>query len=579
MPPHRTRNARSLEVNIADAQEVSAAPSFTICSPTPRASSFSFTSNATHRLSLCTADPPLELDLEASTLSPSPVPFSSPASSLLQSPSEASVPDTFASESSIAASSASASSSPVRPSTRRRRSTAADIHERRPKKGDEDYIKRPENAFILFRRKCVQERNDARDAAGIDAESGATVPRRQRQADLSKAISAQWKALSADEKQYWESLAKEKKEEHAKLHPDYVYRPVRVKKSKAAAAAATATEADEPSPSNKGKGKSPSLPPTADDASTGTIPFLVPVYAAEMRGGRPVGPISEEPAFHQQIHIPTMPHLSISPLPQPNSPTEVASIAGRRTSKASDVEMDDWSSPIIEPFVKPEGWHPDPIIVGSGFGDFYYPPHESIIPPEPGTSFPGDESSISFSNALYSLSEGSDIQCFPPAVFEKIPGATSSPISTSPYRNLFSSTSGEVEPVLLPPGEDMWQSMSLDMSTPARNTQTTFVYSNNFAGNGMWAAPIMQQSDFDIDQIPAATAYIGMPKFEGCAGADQCPPPAALDVSLYDDGSSKAKVVVIPPESDLQHHQQPRDTFMQTFNFDAAIGLASRADY
>ncbi|KAF8206938.1 hypothetical protein K438DRAFT_1464118, partial [Mycena galopus ATCC 62051] len=30
--------------------------------------------------------------------------------------------------------------------------------ERRPKKGDDDYVKRPENAFILFRRKCCGDR-------------------------------------------------------------------------------------------------------------------------------------------------------------------------------------------------------------------------------------------------------------------------------------------------------------------------------------------------------------------------------------------------------------------------------------
>ncbi|KAH9991886.1 hypothetical protein BJV77DRAFT_906672, partial [Russula vinacea] len=47
---------------------------------------------------------------------------------------------------------------------RRRRSTVSDISERRPKKGDEDYIKRPENAFILFRRKCCEDRNLAQGA-------------------------------------------------------------------------------------------------------------------------------------------------------------------------------------------------------------------------------------------------------------------------------------------------------------------------------------------------------------------------------------------------------------------------------
>jgi hypothetical protein len=41
---------------------------------------------------------------------------------------------------------------------------------------------------------------------------GSTQPtKKQRQADLSKTISQQWKSLSAEERQFWEELAKEKK--------------------------------------------------------------------------------------------------------------------------------------------------------------------------------------------------------------------------------------------------------------------------------------------------------------------------------------------------------------------------------
>ncbi|THV03648.1 hypothetical protein K435DRAFT_583561, partial [Dendrothele bispora CBS 962.96] len=58
------------------------------------------------------------------------------------------------------------------PSTPKRRksstgpasSTSPDA-ERRPKKGDENYIKRPENAFILFRRKCCEDRQPDFDSA------------------------------------------------------------------------------------------------------------------------------------------------------------------------------------------------------------------------------------------------------------------------------------------------------------------------------------------------------------------------------------------------------------------------------
>ncbi|KAK1236056.1 slightly ste11-like protein [Marasmius sp. AFHP31] len=75
--------------------------------------------------------------------------------------------------------------------------------DRCPKKGDEDYINCPENAFILFRRKCVEDR---------DAAAASNDGKKQRQADLSEAISQQWEALSGEERKHWEDSAKGKKE-------------------------------------------------------------------------------------------------------------------------------------------------------------------------------------------------------------------------------------------------------------------------------------------------------------------------------------------------------------------------------
>ena len=108
---------------------------------------------------------------------------------------------------------------------KRHRTASCDV-DRRPKKGDEDYIKRPENAFILFRRKCCEDRQLAHEEAAHSAEGPA---KKQRQADLSKTISQQWKSLSPEERQYWEDLAKEKKKEHEMMYPNYVYRPQRTK--------------------------------------------------------------------------------------------------------------------------------------------------------------------------------------------------------------------------------------------------------------------------------------------------------------------------------------------------------------
>ena len=94
---------------------------------------------------------------------------------------------------------------------------------RRPKRGDEDYIKRPENAFILFRRECCMKKN-AEEAAGEGP-----AQRRQRQADLSKMISQQWRSLSAEDRKYWDDLAKQRKKEHEEMYPWYVYQPTRNK--------------------------------------------------------------------------------------------------------------------------------------------------------------------------------------------------------------------------------------------------------------------------------------------------------------------------------------------------------------
>ncbi|KAJ7753329.1 hypothetical protein DFH07DRAFT_692609, partial [Mycena maculata] len=81
---------------------------------------------------------------------------------------------------------------------------------------------RLENAFILFRRKYCEDH-----ALGLTTPSASisTPSSKLRQADLSKTISQQWKALSPEERSYWEALAKEKKREHEMLHPNYVYRP------------------------------------------------------------------------------------------------------------------------------------------------------------------------------------------------------------------------------------------------------------------------------------------------------------------------------------------------------------------
>ncbi|KAK0472245.1 hypothetical protein IW261DRAFT_814611 [Armillaria novae-zelandiae] len=178
MPALRTRDAsRSLEVTTDSPQP----PTLAIISPTPRAFTFPTTHNLTDS------------------------PYSSPSPSLSPFERVCTPP---------AGSSSSSSYRTLSPAT------SSPSPSRRPKKGDDDYIKRPENAFILFRRKCCEDRQDV-------------ATKKQRQADLSKTISQQWKGLSAEERQYWEQLAKEKKKEHEQMYPNYVYRPQRTKKGSA----------------------------------------------------------------------------------------------------------------------------------------------------------------------------------------------------------------------------------------------------------------------------------------------------------------------------------------------------------
>ena len=202
-------------------------PSLAIVSPTPRAIAFPFNQTDTSPYASPTSTP-FEPDLRKLTLSPS-----MPTLVRCQSPVSSSEPSsTTSSRSSIFSttpSTTSLSTFPASPSSshkRRKSSTCSDL-ERRPKKGDEDYIKRPENAFILFRRKCCEDRQAAQEEAALDGPT-----KKQRQADLSKTISQQWKALSPEERLYWEELAKEKKKEHEQMYPNYVYRPQRSKDRK-----------------------------------------------------------------------------------------------------------------------------------------------------------------------------------------------------------------------------------------------------------------------------------------------------------------------------------------------------------
>ena len=211
-PPHNVSTPDSIPpspeltsvqaLQVAVAEPVTTTPMLNVISPTPRA--FTFPMNV-RSPSPSPSNSPFEPDLRTLTFStPPPTRKTHTPSSSISSLSSLS----------LTTNTTSSLDAPTTPtgSHRRRRSTVSDISERRPKKGDEDYIKRPENAFILFRRKCCEDRNLAQGAGDASERDGSAPPtKKQRQADLSKTISQQWKSLSPEERQYWEDLAKEKK--------------------------------------------------------------------------------------------------------------------------------------------------------------------------------------------------------------------------------------------------------------------------------------------------------------------------------------------------------------------------------
>ncbi|KAJ7660199.1 hypothetical protein DFH06DRAFT_1130100 [Mycena polygramma] len=234
MPALRTRTThppvRSLDVSTA------AAPSLKIIAPTPRTFTFPPAHNLADSPFSSPSNSPFERDLRfdaSSAATPSPSAFSSdydraplPLSAFTR---------TLFPESS----SGTPSPAPQTPIDSTDTVIDATVEERRPKKGDDDYVKRPENAFILFRRECAASLSSSSTSpsapsptpsASSSAPSPSLVappPKKQRQAELSKTISQRWKALSPEERAHWDALAKEKKRQHEMLHPNYVYRPRR----------------------------------------------------------------------------------------------------------------------------------------------------------------------------------------------------------------------------------------------------------------------------------------------------------------------------------------------------------------
>ncbi|KAJ7444668.1 hypothetical protein FB451DRAFT_75330 [Mycena latifolia] len=197
-----------------------------------------------------------------------------------------------------------------------RKSNSASPNPRRPKRGDDDYVKRPENAFILFRRRCCEERALSNSLSAPPTPSGSPSPslsappslatadapssgvgvgaasgkKKERQADLSKLISAQWKALSPAERAHWEALARERKREHEARYPGYVYRPRRAEKRSTPAASSSGASTS----SGSGSGA------VGKETNSERVEFIVPAPRQQRSASAP-GPT---PQPHQAVQVP-----------------------------------------------------------------------------------------------------------------------------------------------------------------------------------------------------------------------------------------------------------------------------------
>ncbi|KIP03102.1 hypothetical protein PHLGIDRAFT_121875 [Phlebiopsis gigantea 11061_1 CR5-6] len=473
MPALRTRDTASRTLEVITTTDEPLTPTLAILSPTPRA--FTFPKHDPPFASPSSS--PFEPDLKSIASTPPPHRAFSPTSSI------------GSETSSLFSTPSTAPSSHV--SHRRRRSTVSD-NERRPKRGDDDYIKRPENAFILFRRKCCEDRQQALD----DADESAPPVKKQRQADLSKAISQQWKSLPDGERQYWEDLAKEKKKAHEQMYPNYVYRPQRVKKAK------------------KGKGK------RDEGDAEGGISFVVPVPSPPRSLSRDAGSISGRracsaptpPPAYQTIQLPTVYMPSCPP-----SPTGIPRISRRASYVPPPNDADPSTS-------------------------FEYMPHNAVLPPsfqrpqfdampydsfqtfsfDAPTPFPGRTNGV----PLHSLSIPREPQGFDlvsPA--DSIASSLSPASSRGSHCGPFTPADLSMTALSLRGGAPECVPADVDADGGSVTAELGYGgYSSGGGGGGGWGWPdageMLLEGDFDLSSIPPVELGTTLPDQNGFDGEE-----------------------------------------------------------
>ncbi|TFK61489.1 hypothetical protein BDN72DRAFT_741327, partial [Pluteus cervinus] len=83
---------------------------------------------------------------------------------------------------------------------------------------DPAWVARPRNPFIIFR--CQYSQKHSKEGKRVRRPPGAPPEK-----SLSKRAAEAWHTMSREEKEHFKELANMERDEHARLHPLYRFRP------------------------------------------------------------------------------------------------------------------------------------------------------------------------------------------------------------------------------------------------------------------------------------------------------------------------------------------------------------------